>query len=187
MSSTHGIRNKDDYYATPEWIVREFLESFDDMQYDIDLSKMRILDPSAGGCANYGASYPTVFRECYANYIDTMDIREDSHAEKVCDYLTSPVSDYDMIITNPPFSLSVQFAEKAISEVHDGGYVILLQRLNWLGSKKRKKFWDSMPLKTVAVHHRRPSFKGTSGTDSIEYAHFVFQKNYIGDAKLIII
>jgi len=191
MSSTKGNVNKDDYYATPDWIVREFLEEFEQRiqhEHPMTMSAMSVLDPSCGGCAEHVAAYPVVYKELYNVDIDTMDIREDSHAQRVCNYLETPVdTKYDMIMTNPPFSLSVDFAKKALSEVNYGGYVVMLQRLNWLGSIKRKPFWDDAPLRAVLVHHRRPSFHGTKGTDSIEYAHFVFQEGYMGPAEIIVI
>jgi hypothetical protein len=192
MSSTKGNVNKDDYYATPEWIVREFFKEFDEKVDKDWWIYSKILDPAAGGCSKHGSTYPDVMKDMYGFNdisIDTIDIREDSLADVKCDYLTvsKPSKLYNMIITNPPFSLSVAFAEKAITEVVDGGYVILLQRLNWLGTQKRKTFWDNMPLHSAFVHHKRPSFHGTSGTDSIEYAHFVFKKGYIGSPTLYII
>ncbi|AUR85884.1 N-6 adenine-specific DNA methylase [Vibrio phage 1.081.O._10N.286.52.C2] len=188
MSSTNQTVNKDDYYATPTWIVEEFFERFV-REYSLNISNMNILDPSSGGCANHAAAYPIVLKESYGVSAATMDIREDSHAQVIADYLQTPVAInyYDMIVTNPPFSLSVDFATKAINEVKDDGYVVMLQRLNWLGTQKRKPFWDAMPLKSVMVHHKRPSFHGTKGTDSIEYAHFVFQKGYAGTAEIVII
>ncbi|AGN30186.1 putative DNA methyltransferase [Vibrio phage nt-1] len=190
MSSTKGNVNKDDYYATPSWIVEEFLREFEArIQLDMSMAEMYVLDPSCGGCSEHEAAYPVAYKKMYGVDIDTMDIREDSHANLIANYLETdiPVKYYDMIMTNPPFSLSVDFAEKALAEVKYGGYVVMLQRLNWLGSIKRKPFWDKMPLKAVLVHHRRPSFHGTKGTDSIEYAHFVFQKGYNQSAKLVVI
>jgi len=67
--------------------------------------------------------------------------------------------------------------------------VVMLQRLNWLGTQKRKTFWDNAPLKHIYIHHKRPSFTPDkpNKTDSIEYAHFVFQKSYLGPTTLSII
>ena len=65
----------------------------------------------------------------------------------------------------------------------------MLQRLNWLGSAKRKPFWDTAPLKEIYVHHKRAGFnpEQPNAKDSIEYAHFVFQRGYSGPVKLSII
>jgi len=80
------------------------------------------------------------------------------------------------IITNPPFYIAQEIAEKALAE---GDVVIMLQRLNWLGSHKRRKFWAAHMPSDVFVHHRRISFTGGK-TDSIEYAHFVWRPGTTG-------
>lgn len=51
----------------------------------------------------------------------------------------------------------------------------MLLRLNFLGSKQRKEFWDKFPPKWIYVHHKRMSFTDNGATDSIEYAHFVWR------------
>lgn len=71
--------------------------------------------------------------------------------------------------------------------VSDNGFVIMLLRLNFFGSKKREKFWrNNMPALTF-VHRERISF--TSGsTDSIEYMHCIWKKGALQNhTKLLII
>lgn len=59
----------------------------------------------------------------------------------------------------------------------------MLLRLNAVGSQRRRKeFWDKYKPKGIYVHSKRPCFtKG--GSDSCEYAHFVFSKDYSGETK----
>lgn len=191
MSSTARgtIRNANDYYVTPHWLIREFLERFIP-EHNIDVNET-LLDPCAGGCDKHEASYPTVLAKFGFENITTIDIREDSRAEnKGVNYLdTSIPFDIDLIITNPSFEDSVEITQKALSDVKNRGHVAMLQRLNWLGTKKRKAFWDKAPLKHVYIHHKRPGFDPVkpNKTDSIEYAHFVFQKGYQGAVNLSII
>lgn len=192
MSSTSGKVNQDEYYITPKWLVHEFFDAFESTIDKDWWMYARVLDPSCGGDEKNDATYPAVLADRYGNDIDimTMDIREDSHAAIKCNYLERELkAPYTMIVTNPPFSISTEFAEKAIEEVEDGGYVIMLQRLNWLGSKKRKPFWDKMPLRAIFVHHKRAGFnpEKPSAKDSIEYAHFVFKKGYKGNAETFIV
>ena len=92
-----------------------------------------------------------------------------------------------MIITNPPFNLALPIIEKALDILPIGGYCIMLLRLNFFGSKARKKFFEThMPIETY-VHHKRISFaKGT--TDSVEYMHCVWKKgDYPPYTKLFLI
>jgi len=191
MSSTARgtIRNANDYYVTPHWLIREFLERFIP-EHQIDVS-LPTLDPAAGGCEKHQASYPTVLKEFGFNNLSSFDIRADSKAEHIAiDFLAiKDFEDANLIITNPPFDCSIEFTKKALNNVKENGHVVMLQRLNWLGSKKRKSFWNRAPLKQIYVHHKRASFypELPNKKDSIEYAHFVFQKSYKGSVNLSII
>ncbi|ENN97514.1 MULTISPECIES: hypothetical protein [Pseudoalteromonas] len=196
MSSTNRgtQRNADDYYVTPHWLIEDFLAAlsencrfnFDEQAYPL------ILDPSAGGCDKYEMSYPTVLEKHGFN-VNSWDIREDSRANLTgVNFLNVPSYEsrkYDMIITNPPFNIAQEFTEHALKMVPNGGLVIMLQRLNWLGSQKRKPMWQKLPLAAVYVHSKRPGFdpQKPSKTDSTEYAHFVFCKGYELAPELFVI
>jgi len=190
MSSTcRGTeRNANDYYVTPHWLIEQFLAVFIPA-CNIDITKPTF-DPCAGGCGKHEMSYPTVLKNFGFTNVTTQDIREDSRAATPnTDYFKFTNLGYDLTITNPPFDRSVEVAKKAIREVNDDGHVVMLQRLNWLGTAKRKPFWDTAPLKHIYVHHKRASFNPEfpNKHDSIEYAHFVFQKGYTGLTSLNII
>lgn len=75
-------------------------------------------------------------------------------AENV-DYLTTSFRRMNLIITNPPFSLAVEFLQKSLAEA---GSVFYLLRLNFLGSKKRKEFWRANKPSHVMVLSERPCF-----------------------------
>ena len=66
----------------------------------------------------------------------------------------------DWIITNPPFNLALEFAERAIREVHIG--VALLVRLAWLegGSRYARLFKQTPPWKVALFSERVPMTKG---------------------------
>lgn len=118
----------------------------------------------------------------------TYDIRDDSRASIKQDFLTvENIETPQVIITNPPFNIAESIIKKSLEIVDDGGYVIMLLRLNFFGSRKRKSFWkDNMPILTV-VHHERISFTGGQ-TDSIEYMHCIWKKGVSQDyTKLVIV
>lgn len=195
MSSTNRgyERHVSDFYITPQEPIREFLEKFLSIETLPEYSS--ILEPSAGGNDKYDMPYPTVLKKLgiNCNNLDTLDIRDNSKAYSKMDYLESNVwSKYDLIITNPPFNLALDFITKALDEVTFDGFVVMLLRLNFFGSQSRKKFFTENMPKYCFVHSKRISFfpedfeldgkvykKGS--TDSIEYAHFVWQKNYKQD------
>lgn len=165
----------------------------------------RVLDPSAGGLTEEvvieqkAPKPPLVFKPCEMSYpkaiaehfgdlpnggahqVDTIDIRENSRAAVKADFLAYGAGglpmDYDVVITNPPFALAIEFIRKAFMCVKDGGYVVMLLRLNFFGSKERNLFFRSgnMPGATY-VHAQRLGFTPDGKTDSIEYIHAVWQK-----------
>lgn len=124
-------------------------------------------------------SYPTAIHNVLNKEVKTIDIREDSLAEVVDNFLEMEF-DYkpNTIITNPPFNISRDIIEKSLEVVEDGGFVIMLLRLNYFGGKLRRDLWESHMPKYTFVHNRRLSFTPDGKTDSIEYAHFVWQKGY---------
>ena len=178
-----------DYYVTPPEHVRLFLvEFFDDLVMAGDDfmhtggGPRTVLDPCAGGDKVHGMSYPDVLAEWTGMFnIISMDIRPDSRADiKEVDYLKYELSRLipkpSLIITNPPFALAPEIIAKALRDVAEGGFVVMLLRLNYFGSTARFPFLKANMPWRVYVHSQRMKFiEGKSG-DSIEYAHFVWKK-----------
>lgn len=224
MSSTNRSNARDshisDYYVTPISDIELFLKKFNEA-VPLDWTKLKIIDCCAGGNEeikdtfghvteafhpmSYSTAIHNVFGECN---MDNIDIREDSLAETKGDYLEIDIksSKPDIIITNPPFSNAVSVIEKAIDDVSDSGYVIMLLRLNFFGSKERERFFAKYMPECAFVHHKRISFtdkKDKDGwvvfdqngapkkgsTDSIEYMHAVWHKGNLRPnyTKLILI
>lgn len=184
MSSTNRsnarMEHISDYYRTPVADIEKFFSALDNA-VTIDMEKCT-LDPASGGDAQNPMSYPVAIHNYYAvptENIHTVDIREDSLAAVKGDYLSMPL-DYKphVIITNPPFNRALEFITKALDDVEDDGYVIMLLRLNFLETKARKDFFDKYMPEYIFVHHKRMSFVEGSGTDSVAYAHFVWRKGY---------
>jgi hypothetical protein len=202
MSSTNqigGKRNKDDYYRTPAWAIREFMEAFNQ---DIEKGNLNFLDssmfdpfvaldPCAGGDSNNPMPYPLEMKRWPAfKLVMTNDIRVDSPADSHEDFLTSTANwapRPNLIISNPPFIHAREFIDRALEVISMGGCVVMLARLNFFGSQDRKLWWqDRMP--TLAyVHSRRMQFMDRypeghakfglkPGGDSCEYVHLVWIK-----------
>lgn len=199
MSSTNRgaavIENRSaraDYYATPIPAIHEFLSAFrSDLEagrlplppgwhagWDTNLS---VLDPCAGGDERRPMSYPTALAEAAPAWkVTTVDVREDSRAELIGNYLEvseRELAPPDMVITNPPFNLALQIIQHALGHVRPGGLVIMLLRLNFFGSKERRAFFLKQLPTVVYVHPRRMSFSEDGKTDSIEYGHFIWQRD----------
>jgi len=179
MSSTNRgyNRHKSDYYITPQEEIIKFLEVFE-KEEDITGN---ILDPCSGGDEDHLMSYPSALEKKGYNpeKITTVDIRKDSRAQIKADYreIDCP-GDFDLIITNPPFKIARDIIEKALEDVNEGGFVVMLLRLNYFGSQKRFDLWQDHLPKYCFVHHQRMSFTDNGKTDSIEYCHMVWQKGH---------
>ena len=180
MSSTNRSEARDlhisDYYITPVNRIIDFLNEFNKHE-NVFKENVRILDCSAGGDKEHGMSYPEALKTFGCNDITTIDIREDSLADIKGNYLDVDCKGkYDVIITNPPFNISRSIIDKALDDVSEGGYVIMLLRLNYLGGKVRKDLWESHMPKYIFTYSRRLSFTDDGKTDSVEYAHYVWKK-----------
>ncbi len=184
MSSTNRSNARDthvsDYYKTPVNDILTFLNNVDST-----IVKGAVLDPCVGGIKDKETmSYveALTLHKLVVDSIDSIDIREDSSAQTIGDYLKIDCKGkYDTIITNPPFNLALPIIQKALDDVKPGGHVIMLLRLNFFGSQDRKSFFDKHMPEYCFVHHKRISFAnnkdGKRSTDSIEYAHFVWTKD----------
>ena len=195
MSSTNrgGYRHNLDYYVTPVNEIEKFWKEFNNKN---DLSGIKlIVDSCAGGDSKHEMSYPSVINKMLLNDHDliTLDIRNDSLAQyKPVDYLKCNILDYvskkpQMIISNPPFKNAFEFIQKALDDVCDDGYVVMLLRLNFLGSKVRNEWLRNNMPSEIYVHSKRMSFTDNGKTDSIEYAHFVWRKGYKGVTRLYLL
>jgi hypothetical protein len=189
MSSTNRGYKKhvNDFYITPHKPIKDFFIKFFHIEKRLNLTA---LDPCCGGNENYPASYPYALMKGGFPDFDTIDIRENSKAKIKGDYLQIDCKNkYSFIISNPPFGLALEFIQKALNDVLQGGFVVMLLRLNFFGSQARKDFFDKNMPKYCFIHSKRISFfpedlnldgkiykKGA--TDSIEYAHFVWEKGY---------
>lgn len=189
MSSTNRSNARDshisDYYVTPRKPIYDLFKALKQSECnDLFTPECKLywwhkyLDPCAGGDENNEMSYPSVIRSLgvFEENIQTIDFRQNSRAKIKSDFLDCIWSvKYKVVITNPPFSIAEDIIKKSFEFVEDGGYVIMLLRLNFFGSKKRKEFWENnMPILTY-VHRERISFTGGQ-TDSIEYMHCVWKK-----------
>lgn len=170
MSSTArgAQRAEADFYPTPAWPVHRLLE--------------RVKLPG-GRWIELGAGDGGIIRAVNAKRTDVqwtaVELREECRpaleatgAEVLivgAQHFASKPDAFDVAILNPPFSEAEAFARIARQCAHE---TVLLQRLNWLESEKRRAwFAESMPDVYVIG---RVDFNGQGG-DSIPYAWFVWQ------------
>lgn len=107
----------------------------------------------------------------------------------VRDFLKEEIgSDIQTIITNPPFNLFQEFAEKSLDIAKKK--VILFGKIQALEGQKRATFMENSPLKTVYVFKRRinPLRNGSLVDESgkpwastMAFAWYVWEKGHTGE------
>ncbi len=183
MSATNRgtVRRAYDFYETPEEVTRQFLFEYFEGDFRV------ILEP----CAGSGKMVKVLRDRFPLAWIEANDIRDGPPIPYVnkrytLDFLKMLKGDvnYDLIFTNPPYSLAEEIITHAL-ETWSKATVVMLLRLNFLGSQKRKPFWDKHPVNEIYVLSKRPSFMG-KGTDATEYAWFVWRP-HITKQRIIVI
>ncbi|EKO3414934.1 DNA methyltransferase, partial [Vibrio fluvialis] len=119
MSSTNGNVQPRELYPTPAEVVDALLAKL----------TLRPTDKFLEPCYGTGAIFDKIaLPESQKSFAEI---------EQGIDYLTTDFGIQDVIITNPPFSLTEEFIRKSLSELAPDGTMAYLQRVNYLGSKKR--------------------------------------------------
>lgn len=172
-SSTTGIRESNDFYATPEFATRLLLskEIFDGV----------VWEPACGN----GAISKVLEGIPNISLIST-DLYDRGYGEPNVDFLNVTKDNINHIVTNPPYKLAQPFVEHALKCCN--GKVAMLLKLNFLEGQKRKPFLESTPLKWVYVFSKRISFdKGdeiNKGNGLLAYAWFVWEHGYTGHPQI---
>jgi len=182
MSSTGRgtTRNEFDWYPTPWWCVRRFMEV-------VHLEGSNWLEPSAGEGAiieGVAAYRPDV-------HWDAVELRQEASTALTkalapswerngsgrlwCPQnflrLRALYPQPDVIISNPPFGSAPAFVDHAFTLT--ARYVVMLLRVNYWGSEERHAFLTANPPDTYVLPNRA-SFTSDGKTDSIEYGWFVW-------------
>lgn len=89
---------------------------------------------------------------------------------------------FDNIVTNPPFKLAQQFAEKGLQVARSK--VALLLRLQFLEGERRRAFLEGSPLARVWVFSKRISCH-RNGDETLRggmmaHAWFIWDKSHLG-------
>jgi hypothetical protein len=133
----HGKnRNENDFYPTPSEVTFAFLEN---ISWPTNIT---VWEPACG--QNHMVD---VLKTKFTNVIGT-DIQTGN------DFLTSQMLEADACVTNPPFSLSVEFIKKATEYPYAA---MLLKSTYWHSAKRTKLFYDRRPSKILCLNWR-PQF-----------------------------
>lgn len=186
MGGSTELRSDLDFYETPFNDTLAFLNA----SGWVPPSGV-VWEPAAGNCA-----LSVVLHERFPHHtiintdIKMRDIPLDKEHDFLLDSPPSYVPGHVDIITNPPFSQAYEFVEKAL-DITDGDIIMLL-RLAFLETTRRRELFDKKHLKEVwvsskRIHFSSPSLKqreketGKKSNSGMAMAWFVFNRNYEGD------
>jgi DNA modification methylase len=172
-------RIESDFYATPPYCIENLLNHWQPRSNDY------ILDPCAGS-GNFGL----VLKRRFNNQIDAIEIREEENDALCKIYDNVSIGNclqhklfYDVVITNPPYSLAEEITTHYL-EVVKPRELILLLRTSFLESQKRYSFWQKHPVNKLYVFSKRPSFTN-GGTDACSYSWFIWDNSGKQEIKVI--
>lgn len=175
-------RVKDDFYATPFYATEAIL--------DKEQLHGSILEPAAGE----GHISKVLFERYPNSQIVSTDLaqRNDKFGCGVVggvDFLTeSYPSKFDNVITNPPFSLAKEFAERALEISREK--VILFAKIQFLEGQQRKDFFTTHPPRSVYVFSKRVNplrngievdENGKPWSSTMCFAWFVWEHGFTGE------
>lgn len=172
-------RNEKDQYQTPLWCTQALLSN---RAIPFDLFKT-ILEPCAGGgkiiqaCELEGLSSKFHAIELDEKYQESLKVLSNTFVECPQDFLTYDFGDkrYDCVLTNPPYSKSMEFVKKALTL---SDHVIMLLSLGYHGCISRYDFMKATTPDTMVLTPRPRFVHG--GSDQTEYAWFYWHKNSAG-------
>lgn len=168
-SHHHADRGLDAYFSPPEAVASL-------LHIERGYIPPYIWEPAAGDGAIVRPLLKAGFRVVAS---DIADYGLDGCKSDV-DYLKAePIQEVEGIITNPPFRLAVQFAEKALKEVY---YVALLLRTNFLESTERLAFFRKHQPARIWISSRRlpmmhrHGWQGRRAPSNTCFAWFIWDK-----------
>jgi hypothetical protein len=176
-----AARKKNDNYPTPLALARVGWAVAQRHVAAAGLRRLRVCEPGCGDVQPFlvaAASDPRVVSLEGSDLRDVAPAAPDPRlsVRSGVDWTAEDVAGgpWDVIITNPPYSVAEAFARRALGRLGPGGVLVLLVRLSFLGSTGRRPFWAEFPLSELCVIRPRPSFTGDGGSDTSEYAWAVW-------------
>ena len=141
-------RVENDYYATPPYAVRDFLDKLNNDGVEL---KGSFLEPACGE----GHISDVLIEYFGDDNVFSFDLVDRGYAKfnGVRDFITDDFRRFDNVITNPPFKYAKEFILKSLSISNDK--VMMLCKIQLLEGVKRYDLFKNTPLKYVYVYSSR--------------------------------
>ncbi len=167
-------RPRGDFYETPPEATKALLA--------VENFAMQIWEPACGAGA-----ISRILEEAGHSVYST-DLNDHGYGESRHDFLMAWQTPGGDLVTNPPYTLAVEFAQHAVKlKIRK---IALLARLVFLEGQRRRAFFEASPLKRVWVFSKRlprmhrPGYDGPKSSSLIAFAWFVWEQGYEGDPMI---
>lgn len=146
-------------------------------------------------CACGNGRIAEVLKEKGVNVVAASDLIDRGYGE-VSDFFSQEEmkNDANVIFTNPPYNIALDFLKHSYKIMEDGDYYIFLGRIQFLEGKERGKFFADNPPKYVLVHSERVKCykddkkeydsNGKEVSSAVAYAWFLFEKGFKGKTQV---
>lgn len=138
-------REDNDFYATNPLAVKMLFDKY-------SFKGKTFLEP----CVGEGHIADEVLKhyDFKPTFIDIVDRGYNNTLVK--DFLEwKSLKKFDVIITNPPYSLAQEFIEKSLSLLNKNGQIAMFLKIQFLESDRRKDFFKKYPPKYIYVFSDR--------------------------------
>lgn len=185
-------RVDNDFYATDPAAVEQLFKAL--CMYDNDFthfSPVSFMEP----CVGNGNIAEATLR--YFNYslhrpetVNTfVDIVDRGYPETIVqDFMTfKPEQKYQLIVTNPPYSIALDFVKKCLEHLDHRGYLAMFLKIQfWEGEKRKQFLLDNPPAFCFPFSKRMPTWNngqqwdenGKRWATTMCHAWFVWKKDY---------
>lgn len=175
-SSNHALENREafDYYATDPKAVEMLLE--------LEQFAPVIWEPACGE-----GHISKVLQAHGYEVISTDLIYRGFGDPEPLDFLKETLDGFEGdIITNPPYSVGLEFVQRALESIRPGGKVAMFLKVQFLEGQKRGAFFKDTPPRTVYISRSRLSCAKNGDFErfpdsAIAYAWYVWEKGFTGD------
>ena len=175
MSSKHGPSLPRDEYLTPRPLVKAALEQLR-RKYPY-FQPQTCLEPGCAWGAHLDYALETFPSIIYTVGVDLLEQPIAPEHEFICgDFLAWNTDQrFDLIVTNPPFSIAEDCCLKMASLLSPGGVALVFERYGFYTTQGRVYgLWTEVNLREVWVCVQRPAMIGQVTTDSCEYSYYLF-------------
>ena len=174
-------RVENDFYATDPLAVEMLMDKY-------EFNQGSFLEP----CVGNGNISGVIKERFLTSPITGIDIVDRGYPNTIVgDFLTYVTNEkYDNIITNPPFSLAMEFVEKGMELLKPNGKMAMFLKIQFLESEKRVALFEKYPPKYIYVFSKRMATwnsgeqfddKGKRWATTMCHAWFVWEEGFKGE------